>query len=172
MSTQECQVEIKTEDGYEVILCQDSRVSAIMFTKMRDYMTLQGLQFLNDCQKRINKWFKQKNRMFGMIQTIMHQDPKVMTIASERDNGTIWIHDILPLSPVMEQPFRLMLLQWMERMAKENDRKIIVPTWLREAVNVDMKDNLTMEEAEKLFGDADANRKETGELSTVVTHTH
>jgi len=164
------EINITTNDEYVVIFCDDTKVSATAFKELKDYMTLQGFMFLPDCQKRMDKWYKQPKKYFAMIQTRLHSDPKVVTLASERENGSIWIHDILPLCPVMEQPFRSLMISWMENFAKVNNKTIIVPKWLRESAVLDEKDNITIDEASTLFDKGTAEMASTGSKSAVVTH--
>ena len=164
------QIQMTTDDEYVVIFCDDTKVSAIAFKELKDYMTMSGYMFLPDCQKRMDKWYKQPKKYFAMIQTKMHSDPKVVTLASERENGSIWVHDILPLCPVMEQPFRSLMISWMENFAKFNNKTIIVPKWLRESAILDEKDNITIGDAATLFEKGSVEMEATGSKSAVVTH--
>lgn len=156
-------LELTTEDGYEVLVEQDTRVARILFQDMEGMMAMQDLGLWGPYRKRADKWMKQKNKLFLAIQTMIHKDPKCMALVSRRDNGTYWVHDIIPLCMIMEQPFRHMMMNEIKLLAEREQVQVIVPQVLKDLEKFELTHGTTMEEINKAFDHANDQMMQTGE---------
>lgn len=149
--------------NYEFLLIQDPQVAAQAFKELRDFMLMQGQQFLPEVQKHIDVWFRQKEKMYGMIHLEDGSEPKVMGLFSRTRKGSIWVHEIIPLIPVMEQPFRKMIIDCITKYCETDKCKLIISQKFKDIANADLINDLTLDEANNLFDEAEVKMKETGE---------
>lgn len=161
---------IKSDEHYEFLVIEDHKLAKKIFKELVEAVLLsQGYQFYKEVQDNINKWRKQKSCLFCAIETSVTQDAKVCAICSIRENGSVWVHDIIPLCPVMEQPFRMWIINCMKELAESRDVTLIINKRFEEIALQEFKSEMTVDTANEVFDKAQKEMEANGNKSAVIT---
>jgi len=162
---------IKSDEYYEFLVIEDHKASKKIFQELTQAVLLsQGYQFYEETQKNIDKWKKQKSRILCAIATSKTQDAKVCALCSIRENGGVWVHEVIPLCPVMEQPFRLWIINCMKELAEYRNVTLIMNKRFEEMAMQEFNNDLTVDDAKEIFDkgqkEMDANNTQSAVITT------
>ena len=169
MSETKQPVVVQTDEYYEFNIERNDVAAFEMWNSVKDFLYIQGYTFLPDVQKRVNKWLKQREKIFTFIQTSIHHDCKVVGLGSYRENGNILMHDVIAMTPVMEQPFRKILIECLQDWAIDEKIEIIVPKIIHDAITFEDTDTVTIDTAKKALDIGTQEMKTMGTNTAVVT---